>query len=90
MQKSKVDNSTKIKELEEKFKLHNQQVINLKAGIFDLIEDKSRVQNQIAELQLKVEDFGKKIIEQQRVLEGTRKVLKENQEAIKREQDGTN
>jgi flagellar biosynthesis chaperone FliJ len=90
MQKSKVDNSVKIKELEDKVKLHNQQVTNLKAGIFDLIEDKSRVQNQIAELQLKVEDYGKKILEQQRVLEGTRKVLKENQEALKREQDGNN
>lgn len=67
---------TKREELEQKKRELSRKVVNTKAEIFDIIEAKSEVQQDIAVKQEQVKQMGEKILEIQRVLNGDRKVLK--------------
>jgi hypothetical protein len=73
------------KQLEQAIRERAIKVTNQKARIFDIIEDKSRIQNEIAQKQGLVEKLGQQILEEQRVLEGDRKVLRDLEEQKRRD-----
>jgi hypothetical protein len=63
--------------LEQEIKELRRKVTNQKAHIFDLIEQKTDVMNDIKKLQEDIELRNREILNQQKILDGERKVLAE-------------
>ena len=68
--------------VEEQIKEKKRYVTNIKAHIFDLIEDKSRILNEIELKKQAVALKEKEILKQQQVLDGERKVLADLEKGI--------
>lgn len=74
--------SDKKPTLEEQVKEKRRLITNIKAGIFDLIEDKSRKLNDIEKIKQEVASIEKEILKRQQTLEGERKVLADLEKGI--------
>ena len=68
--------------VEEQIKEKKRYVTNIKVHIFDLIEDKSRILNEIELKKQAVALKEKEILKQQQVLDGERKVLADLEKGI--------
>jgi len=66
---------SKKEQMEQKIREQTRKITNLKAHIFDLIEDRTGVMNDIEKLKEKADSIGKNVLSQQNILNGDRKVL---------------